>query len=98
MKSTKIFNIIIALDHDSKPSIGKGLVVNPSLSPTMSTSLNAALVTQPVAPTPIAVAKVRALKGNICISSHGDIKLLPEHISCYNIMLVRALSLACFAS
>ena len=39
------------------------MVVNPSLSPTMLTSLNAALVPviQPVAPTPTAVAKVRVI-------------------------------------
>ena len=34
------------------------MVVNPSLNPTMSTSLNAAPVTQPVALVPTAAAKV----------------------------------------
>ena len=39
------------------------MVENLTFSPTMSTSLNAAPVTQPVAPTPTAVAKVRVVKG-----------------------------------
>ena len=43
------------------------MVVNPSLSPTMLTSLNAALITQPVALTPTAAAKVRALTFTVTI-------------------------------
>ena len=40
---------------------GPGILVNPSLSPTVLISLNAALATQPVAPTPTAAAKVRGI-------------------------------------
>ena len=38
---------------------GPGMVGNRTSSPTTSTSLNAALVTQPVAPIPLPAAKVR---------------------------------------
>ena len=60
------------------------MVVNLTFSLTMSTTLSAAPVIQPVAPTPTAVAKVRVVKGDVHISSQGDnLKFLHKHTARY---------------